>query len=171
MIVISYPSAQNTLVWQDTHGNGICLPISHVGSNSFVTNPRVLHLQNLLLVPSITKNLISISQFCTDKWFFLLVFLLLLVKDQITKKVLLQGTVDRGLTDSTLFNSKILLTRPKLHVILIHQNSFQLSQPSSFFLHELCCNSHTFYPCSLKTWHERLRHNKFEDCKKGSLLM
>lgn len=54
-------------------GNGIGLSISHVGSNSFVTNSRVLHLKNLLLVPSITKNLISVSQFCTDNNVFFVI--------------------------------------------------------------------------------------------------
>lgn len=73
-------------------GNVIGFQISHVGSNSFVTNSRVLHLKILLLVPSITKNLISVSQFCTDNnVFFEFNSTSCFVEDQITKKVLLSS--------------------------------------------------------------------------------
>lgn len=40
-------------------GNGACLPISHTGSVFPCPN---LKLQNVLLVPAITKNLLSISK-------------------------------------------------------------------------------------------------------------
>jgi histone deacetylase 1/2 len=50
-------------------GNGQGLPIRSIGSASF-TSPcsphTTLTLKNLLLVPSITKNLISVSQFAKD---------------------------------------------------------------------------------------------------------
>lgn len=52
--------------------NGSCLPILHYGSASLssLNNNRSLVLQNLLHVPSITKNLISVSQFARDNSVF-----------------------------------------------------------------------------------------------------
>ena len=43
-------------------GNGSALPITHIG-NSYIPTPRPLQLKNILLVPALKKNLISISQF------------------------------------------------------------------------------------------------------------
>lgn len=55
-------------------GNGTGLLLSYwiasFISSSFPSNSRVLHIQNLLQVPLITKNL-SVSQFCIDKNVFL----------------------------------------------------------------------------------------------------
>lgn len=44
-------------------GNGTGVSISHVGHTSINSNSRLLHLKNLLRVPLITKNLLSLSQF------------------------------------------------------------------------------------------------------------
>ena len=46
-------------------GNGSQLPISHIGHSTLCTS-KPLHLINILLVPSITKNLINISKFSLD---------------------------------------------------------------------------------------------------------
>jgi hypothetical protein len=49
-----------------TVGNGSTLPISHVGHTSIPASARKLHLRNVLLVPNIVKNLISIRRFTID---------------------------------------------------------------------------------------------------------
>ena len=47
-------------------GNGALLPVTSVGSRSFSTSRRPLFLSNVLVSPSIIKNLISIRRFTTD---------------------------------------------------------------------------------------------------------
>ena len=48
-----------------TIGNGSQLAIEHVGSSSFHSH-KPLNLHNILHVPEITKNLLSISRFTCD---------------------------------------------------------------------------------------------------------
>lgn len=55
-------------------GNGQGLPVQSIGSTSFpspLKSHRSLYLHNLLLVPSITKNLVSVRQFAADNKCFL----------------------------------------------------------------------------------------------------
>ena len=47
-------------------GDGSSLPITHTGSTSFTTHNTSFKLDNVLCVPSMRKNLIFISQFCTS---------------------------------------------------------------------------------------------------------
>lgn len=49
-------------------GNGECVFIKHIGHSYFASDyqPRILTLKKLLHVPSITKNLLSISKFAAD---------------------------------------------------------------------------------------------------------
>ena len=47
-------------------GNGAGLPITHVRATNLHTESGILPLQNVLLVPSISKNLLSVSRFCCD---------------------------------------------------------------------------------------------------------
>jgi hypothetical protein len=47
-------------------GDGSNLPITHTGSTSLKTPHHTFTLNNVLCVPSMEKNLISISQFCTS---------------------------------------------------------------------------------------------------------
>ena len=67
--------AQNLLTKADykgkdklTVGNGSKLTISHIGSSviSHCHTRKPLYLNNILHVPNITKNLLSISQFTHD---------------------------------------------------------------------------------------------------------
>ena len=56
-------------------GNGNSLTISHIGSSFIPSSLHFLALHNILHVPKITKNLISVSQFTKDnnviaKFFF-----------------------------------------------------------------------------------------------------
>jgi hypothetical protein len=47
-------------------GNGASLPVTSIGSHSFPTERRPLVLSNVLVSPSIIKNLISVRRFTTD---------------------------------------------------------------------------------------------------------
>ena len=47
-------------------GDGTGLPITHIGSISLLTSSHNFSLQNVLCVPTMKKNIISISQFCTS---------------------------------------------------------------------------------------------------------
>ena len=78
-------------------GNGEGLSISSVGSSSFVS-PNDSHitfkLHKLLHVPSISKNLLSVSQFAKDNSIFFEFYPhACLVKSQETNKILLKGVV------------------------------------------------------------------------------
>ena len=47
-------------------GDGSGLSITHTGSSSLKTSYNTFQLNNVLCVPNMKKNLISISQFCTS---------------------------------------------------------------------------------------------------------
>lgn len=53
--------------------NGQILPISRTGKNKFVSNftHKTIHLNNILHVLSVTKNLLSVSQSTKDNHVFL----------------------------------------------------------------------------------------------------
>lgn len=78
-------------------GNGKKINISHIG-NAYITGKKQLYLHNLLRVPKITKNLISVSQFANDNSVYFEFFpKACLVRDILTKDILLQGDLDHGL--------------------------------------------------------------------------
>lgn len=83
-----------------TVGNGSSLPISHVGQASIpsCSSSQSLLLNNILYVPSITKNLLSISQFTKDNnVLFEFHHTHCLVKDKLTNQTLLHGMLKDGL--------------------------------------------------------------------------
>jgi hypothetical protein len=47
-------------------GNGASLPVTHTGSHTFSFDSKNLFLRNILIVPHIIKNLISVRQFTID---------------------------------------------------------------------------------------------------------
>lgn len=47
-------------------GNGPCLPIKHIGSTLLITPSHTLILTNVLHVPQITEDLLSVKQLCKD---------------------------------------------------------------------------------------------------------
>ena len=77
-------------------GNGTGLKISHIGN---ISSPsKMLALKNVCRVPTITKPLLSIQKFCQDNHcFFEFHVDRCLVKDQVTKRTILQGTSGLGL--------------------------------------------------------------------------
>ena len=81
-------------------GNGFKLHISHIGNSKFLSNhsDKSLHLNNILHVPHITKNLVSISKFTTDNSVSIeFTPSCCYVKDLITGATLLKGVHDHGL--------------------------------------------------------------------------
>lgn len=90
----------------------------HIGHNSFSSNFLVLRLGNLLHVPPIlpiTKNLLSVSQFCVNNN---VVFEFhpnsYFVKDGTTKKNLLEGAVDEGLYKFNLIKNNASIDKANI---------------------------------------------------------
>ena len=79
-------------------GNGLGLSVKHIGSTKLSTPTSSFILQDVLHVPHITKNLILVHKFTTNTntsiEFHPTYFI---VKDRITKKVLLCGLSRDGL--------------------------------------------------------------------------
>lgn len=68
--------------------------ISSIGSSTITHNGHAFNLHNILLIPHIKKNLMSISKFVHDNHIFLEFHPnYSLVKDLNSKKVLLQGSL------------------------------------------------------------------------------
>ncbi|KAL4324473.1 hypothetical protein GQ457_11G021190 [Hibiscus cannabinus] len=81
-----------------TVGNGMSLPILHVGNGNLHSSSRPLHLHNVLHVPSVTKNLISVSKLARDNNIFLEFHAKsCLARDEDTRAMLLTGDVVDGL--------------------------------------------------------------------------
>ncbi|KAG8473256.1 hypothetical protein CXB51_035233 [Gossypium anomalum] len=79
-------------------GNGVPVPIANVGSTSMLAGSRLLRLQNVLHVPNICKNLLSVGQFSKDnEVYFEFHPFLCYVKDIKTKKTLLVGHMHNGI--------------------------------------------------------------------------
>ncbi|KAH9695792.1 Fe2OG dioxygenase domain-containing protein [Citrus sinensis] len=86
-------------------GNGQGLPITHIGdafltfksSNTKHHHPQIA-LKDILLVPSITKNLLSISKLTSDNHLYVeFVGNICYVKYSLKRQVLLQGLAEKGL--------------------------------------------------------------------------
>lgn len=110
-------------------GNGNTIPTSHTSTIDLSASDSSFHLSNILCSPSISSNLISVSQFCRDNntsiEFFPFSYL---VKDPSTGAPLVQGR-SRG----CLYE-------------------WPLDNPSSFSQPQ--CN----VAASLDLWHQRLGH-------------
>jgi hypothetical protein len=78
--------------------NGTGMPIQNIGSSILSTPTRPLHLTNVLHVPSTHKNLVSIHRFTLDNNTFIELHpRFFLIKDQVSRKVLLRGPCKGGL--------------------------------------------------------------------------
>ncbi|CAI9766746.1 unnamed protein product [Fraxinus pennsylvanica] len=76
-------------------GNGASLPISHIGTASPLPS---LPLKDILVVPGLTKNLISISKLTAD-FPFSITFTndYFVILNQVTREVVATGRRDNGL--------------------------------------------------------------------------
>jgi hypothetical protein len=87
-----YTSSDQVLV-----GNGASLKISQIGSSILTPSKTPFVLKQLLLIPEIQKNLISVQQFCSDNLvFFEFHDRFFLIKDY-SGKILHLGTFKDGL--------------------------------------------------------------------------
>jgi len=78
-------------------GNGVGLHISQIGSSILTPSKTLFVLKQLLLVPEIQKNLISVQKFCSDNLvFFEFHDCFFLIKDY-SGKILHRGTFKDGL--------------------------------------------------------------------------
>ncbi|KAG8489617.1 hypothetical protein CXB51_017591 [Gossypium anomalum] len=120
-------------------GNGAPTRISSIGHTVLPTPNKVLHLSNVLCVPSIRKNLMSVSQFASDNnVFFEFHPLYCVIKDAQTHEVLMRGRVRDGLYQFTVDKSVHPAPVPSVH------NAEVLSSSSNNNVFEL--------------WHKRLGH-------------
>ena len=154
-------------------GDGTELPISHIGKidlADFGTSSKPLALRNILLVPSITNNLISISKFTLDNNVIVeFNSASCYVKDKRTRDVLLKGTLSSGLYQLQLPCSSQSPASSQLSSNLASTDYCSTSQSTH------CCSNlsatlfsgHNTIPtsgcsCSQKSlvhlWHIRLGH-------------
>ena len=74
------------------------LPIQNTGNTSLLSSFKSFDLNNVLHVPKLTKNLLSVHKFPYDNsYFFEFWPTHFLIKDQVTKTVLLRGPSEDGL--------------------------------------------------------------------------
>lgn len=79
-------------------GNGAGLQISHIGSNSITTPSTHFHLNNMLCVPNISTNLISVHRFANDNNCMYIFYASgFCIKDKATRKMLFRGQSENGL--------------------------------------------------------------------------
>ncbi|KAD2394157.1 hypothetical protein E3N88_41134 [Mikania micrantha] len=79
-------------------GNGIALPILHIGSKRFFSPNKTFSLTDILHVPQIKRNLLSVQKFCHDNdVFFEFHYTFFVVNDKFTRTTLLTGPSNDGL--------------------------------------------------------------------------
>ncbi|GKD49723.1 probable LRR receptor-like serine/threonine-protein kinase, partial [Tanacetum coccineum] len=84
-------------------GNGKGLPILHIGSSKVYSPQKAFSLKNILYVPEISHNLLSVQIFCHDNdGFFEFHTSYFVVKDESTHTTLLTGPSKHGLYTITL---------------------------------------------------------------------
>jgi hypothetical protein len=89
----SYQGNESVIV-----GNGNGLQISNTGSSLLITPHTKLSLKDILHYPNASSNLLSIQKFCKDNnCYFILISSSFVIKDMLTKEVLLQGPSKAGL--------------------------------------------------------------------------
>jgi hypothetical protein len=123
--------------------NGTALPIHHIGTTQLTAPSTSFILQNVLHVPTITHNLLSVQKFTSDTNTFIEFHPKLFnVKDQVTRRTLLQGPSRNGLYPFP----------PSVHR-LIKRNVFnkRVASPHAFIGTRV----------SIPVWHSRLGHPAF----------
>uniref|UniRef100_A0A2N9FFA4 Reverse transcriptase Ty1/copia-type domain-containing protein n=1 Tax=Fagus sylvatica TaxID=28930 RepID=A0A2N9FFA4_FAGSY len=124
-------------------GNGTALPIHHIGTTQLTAPSTSFLLQNVLHVPTISNNLLSIQKFTSDTNTFLELHPNLFnVKDRVTRRTLLQGPSRNGLYP---FPSSV-------HRLI-----------KSNVLNKRAASPHAFIGTrvSIPVWHSRLGHPAF----------
>lgn len=148
-------------------GNGSGLSIPHIGSsvlNSHTSHSsHIFHLHDLLRVPNITKNLISLSKFAQDNnVFFEFHHRFCVVKDLATQTPLLQGSLHKGLYRFHL-NKHVPPSPPSAASLSLSSVSLPSSHPQNQVL-----KSHSIpevASSTLSRWHYRVGHPSFSTAK------
>ncbi|GKA83614.1 putative RNA-directed DNA polymerase [Tanacetum coccineum] len=84
-------------------GNGKGLPFLHIGSSKVYSPQKIFSLKNILHVPEISHNILSVQKFCHDNdVFFEFHNSYFVVKDESTHTTLLTGPSKHGLYTITL---------------------------------------------------------------------
>lgn len=139
-------------------GNGVGLNITHIGHSSVSStsdNSRSLLLKNLLHVPLITKNLISVSQFVADNFvYFEFHPHICFVKNQTTNQVLLEGDLHNGLYR---FNLQKHNQHTGSNKVLLPKSVIAATQEQSAKILSTKISSNSF-----DLWHKRLGHPSFK---------
>ncbi|KAD5803045.1 hypothetical protein E3N88_14405 [Mikania micrantha] len=114
-----------------TFGNGNSLPVTHIGNTNL---NNAISLQNVLVVPNLTKNLLSISRLTNDSPVDVLFSNdFFQIQDRKTAEVLAKGTCENGLYVLTQGHKSLVAALSASH---------------------LCA--------SFNKWHSRLGHVSFE---------
>jgi len=131
-------------------GNGKALPISNIGCSNLYTHQQpvsVISLPNVLHVPSMKKNLLSVSQLTRDHNVIAEFHATsCLIKDKDSRKVLLQGSLKDGLyrLSPTLApgasNISVHPHSSNVHLLSNGSAFFSCNKPGSF-VHEQPSNT------------------------------
>lgn len=101
-VTVNYNNLTNSMDYGGTElvtiGNGEKLHISYTGHSYLCDGTNMFKLQNVLCVPDIAKNLISVSKLAQDNSIFIELYGdCCLIKDKATCKTLVRGELDDGL--------------------------------------------------------------------------
>lgn len=119
-------------------GNGASLCITHIGHvvlklKNSITSPTIT-LNNILLVPQITKNLISISQLTKDNNVVVeFIDKFCFVKDKVKNLIMLQGKAEKGLYKLLLVSSKTIIPSTTFQSHVVGVESVASETPLSMF--------------------------------------
>lgn len=130
--------------------NGSCLKISYIGSVTLHTTHTPLILINVLYVPSLSHNVISISRFWKDNKFLIGFYsFVFVIKDLVSKTPFFKGTTTKGMYElcssiSPQIFSIYRTTTSTWHHRLRHPQHKVIKQLSSLLLF----NSSTIENCN-----------------------
>ncbi|KAF7831079.1 Retrovirus-related Pol polyprotein from transposon TNT 1-94 [Senna tora] len=140
--------------------NGSGLKISGIGFSKLLTNGSTLKLNQILHVPDVSKNLLSISKFAKDNnVYFEFHSNRCFVKSQVDHKVLLEGRNKQGLYlfDNLTFGHKPSMSASKFSVS--SPVSANAASSSILFDSTVCSDSSPF-----GIWHSRLVPSTLSKC-------
>lgn len=128
-------------------GNSSQLKISSIGNSTISDGKYLLNLIDILYVPKIIKNLVSVSKLTQDNnIYFEFHHRYCLIKDKGLGRVLLKGTLKEGLYHLEEFNAKeVGLSVEEKKVVNINKE-----HPSAFVLSNISVNS----AISKSVWHK-----------------
>ncbi|GJU24329.1 putative RNA-directed DNA polymerase [Tanacetum coccineum] len=127
-------------------GNGKGLPILHISSSKVYSPQKTFSLKNILHVPEISHNLLSVQNFCHDNdVFFEFHTSYFVVKDESTHTTLITGPSKHGLYTITLPQlksiNKVSFSAARASPTICHR---RLGHPHQRLLHSILSNFSLF---------------------------